>query len=108
MPMLLGWVTGAVGKYLLFGALALVAASSLVSFIKAPLEREIVSLRQAAKDLEKIVKLDSARAEAAEAELTIQKEALDAFVESIKVGACHPSDGELVGLRRLANGGRKH
>ena len=107
MPLILSWVTGAVGKYVLIAVISLVAASSLVSFIKAPLEREIVSLRQAAKDLEKIVRLDAARAEAAEAELAINREATDAFVQSVQTGACRPSSAELAGLQRLTTGGRE-
>jgi len=106
---ILSRLTGSVGVYILYGVMVLIAASSLISFIKAPLEREIVSLRQAAKDLEKIGKRDAARAEAAEHELTSQKEATDVFVQNTKAGSgdCRLSAPILAGLRDLANGKRR-
>ena len=106
MPFILSFLTGAIGKYLMIGVVAFGALAWIRADAAAPYKREVIVLRQAAADKERLAKENERRAAEAEAEKQEFQKRLQVLIdETNRDGtACVFSDSELERLRNLSAG----
>ena len=106
MPFIFSLLTGAVGKYLLIAVGLFAAVTWIRAEAAAPYKQEIVVLRQAAADKERIAKANERRAAEAEAERQHFQQRLQVLIDETnrEATACVLSDIELDRLRSLAAG----
>jgi hypothetical protein len=108
MPFIFSLLGGAVGKYLVI-ALGLFAAVTWIrAEAAAPYKREVIVLRQAAADKERLAKANERRAVEAEAERQQFQQRLQVLIDETNSqgNACVFSDGERQRLLDLAAGNR--
>lgn len=106
MPFIFSLLTGAVGKYLLIAVGIFAAVTWIRAEAAAPYKQEIVVLRQAAADKERLAKANERRAAEAEAEKQHFQQRLQVLInETNREGtACVFSDSERQRLLDLAAG----
>jgi uncharacterized protein YbjT (DUF2867 family) len=97
--------TGAVGKYLLIGALSIGFLAWIRNDAAAPYRAEVSALRAASAQKERLLQADAARAEIDRFEHAREKAELEKIIEeSRNPGACKLSGVELGKLYDLAAG----
>lgn len=108
MPFIFSLLGGAVGKYLLIAIGIFAAVTWIRAEAAAPYKQEIVVLRQAAADKERLAKANERRAAEAEAEKQHFQQRLQVLIdETNREGtACVFSDSERKRLLDLAAGNR--
>lgn len=106
MPFIFSLLTGAVGKYLLIAVAALAFVTWIRADAAAPYKREVVALREAAQNKERLAKANERRAEEAETEKQKFQQRLQVLIDETNSqgNACVFSDGERQRLLDLAAG----
>ncbi len=97
----LSFLGGAVGKYVLIGALALGGLAWVRHNAAAPYKAEIASLRIAAQKKEAIVEADTARKLADVAETEEENTRLRDIISTLSVTSCRPEPAQLERLKKL-------